>query len=43
MNEVDRATQKLWDGDQAIEQSDYAKPKELLEWVVRCPLKGDYE
>lgn len=43
MSDVDRITQNLWDGDQAITQGDYEKALELLEWVVLNPEHGGHQ
>ena len=43
MSEIDTATRKLWEGDQAIEQGLYAEAIELLEWVIMNPPHGGYQ
>ena len=43
MGEIDRITQYLWDGDQAIAHGEYEKALELLEWVVLNPEHGGHQ
>ena len=43
MSEIEEATRKLWEGDHAIEQGQYAEAIELLEWVVLNPPHGGYQ
>lgn len=43
MSEIDPATQKLWDGDQAILAGRYDEAIELLEWVVLNPPHGGFQ
>ena len=43
MSEVELAAQKLWEGDQAIEQSRFEDAIELLEWVILNPPHGGYQ